>query len=145
MGLAMTTTTGLHILHVDDVPMNLETMDQLLRAIGHVPIGASSSAEACARLQAQRFDVVLTDYHMPDMTGLDLPQAVRTMSGPARKTPVVIVTADVMSFDAAGLRDFGFASAVSKPISAEALRGAIAVAVDGGSAFVGEGFARRRL
>ena len=138
----MDETTGLRILHVDDVEINVLVLDQMLSMLGHAPVGAASGAEAFALLEASSFDLVLTDFHMPDVTGLDFLKNVKALREPARSTPVVVVTADVMSFTNAGLREMGFAGALAKPITADALRRVIASATTQVDQFVGDGFAR---
>ena len=135
-------TSGLRILHVDDVEINVMVLDQMLSMLGHTPVGTLSGFEAFALMETSTFDLVLTDFHMPDVTGLDFLKNVKALREPARSTPVVVVTADVMSFTNAGLREMGFAGALAKPITAEALKRVIATATGGNDQFVGDGFAR---
>ena len=138
----MSETSGLRILHVDDVQINLIVMDQMLLMLGHMPVGASSGAEAFALMETSAFDLILTDFHMPDVTGLDLLKNVRALRETSRSTPVVVVTADVMSFTSAALPEMGFAGALAKPVTAETLRGVIVAACAGTDQFVGAGFSR---
>ena len=138
----MAEPSGLRILHVDDVEINLLVLDDMLSMLGHRPVPATSGAEAFTLMETSSFDLVLTDFHMPDVTGLDFLKNVKALREPARSTPVVVVTADVMSFTNAGLREMGFAGALAKPITANALRKVIAAAFDGAEPFIGDGFAR---
>lgn len=135
-------TSGLRILHVDDVEINVVVLDQMLSMLGHSPVGVASGAEAFALMETSSFDLVLTDFHMPDVTGLDFLKNVKALREPARSTPVVVVTADVMSFTNAALHEMGFAGALAKPITAAALSRVIAAATAGPDQFVGDGFAR---
>ncbi len=134
--------SGLRILHVDDVEINLLVMDQMLSMLGHTPVRAASGAEAFDLMETTSFDLVLTDFHMPDITGLDLLKNVKALRETARSTPVVLVTADVMSFDSDMLHEMGFAGALAKPITAEALRRVIAAAFDGTDQLIESGFSR---
>lgn len=52
------------------------------------------------RLENSTFDLVLTDLHMPDATGLDLLKNVRAMLGAISQIPVIVVTADVTTSQA---------------------------------------------
>ena len=140
----MTETPKLSILHIDDDGTNMLVMDHLLRALGHEPEGVASAAEALALMRTRAFDLVLTDYHMPDASGLDLLRDVRALRDPSKSTPVVVVTADVMSFPGAVLREMGFAGALAKPVMAAAMRRVIASAVGATGEFIGDGFARAR-
>jgi CheY-like chemotaxis protein len=138
----VTQSSGLRILHIDDVEINLLVLDQMLTMLGHSPVGAASGVAAFELMESSRFDLVLTDFHMPDVTGLDFLKNVKALREPARSTPVVVVTADVMSFTNATLREMGFAGALAKPITAEAVRKVIAAISDGNDQFIGDGFAR---
>ncbi len=138
----MAEPSGLRILHVDDVEINLLVLDDMLSMLGHAPIGAASGAEAFTLMETASFDLVLTDFHMPDVTGLDFLKHVKALREPARSTPVVVVTADVMSFTKVALQEMGFAAALAKPITADALRKVIAAAVERAETFIGDGFAR---
>ena len=138
----MTQTSALKILHIDDVEINLLVLDQMLTMLGHSPVGAATGAAAFELIESSHFDLVLTDFHMPDVTGLDFLKNVKALREPARSTPVVVVTADVMSFTNAALREMGFAGAVAKPITADAIRKVIAAISAGSDQFVGDGFAR---
>ena len=137
-------TPRLRILHVDDVDINIVVMDHMLQALGHDPVGVASGAAAYAAMETEAFDMVFTDFHMPDVTGLDFLKNVRALRGPSRLTPVVVVTADVMSFPAPVLREMGFAGALAKPIMAPAIRRVLNALLSGSGEFVGDGFARAR-
>ena len=135
-------TQTLQILHIDDVDSNLMVMDHLLRALGHAPHGVASAAEALAAMATNAFDLVLTDYHMPDASGLDFLQNVLALPAPSNATPVVVVTADVMSFSSRALREMGFAGALGKPVMAAAMTRVLAAMIQATGEFIGEGFAR---
>ncbi len=80
------------ILVVDDVPMNVKLLADLLGVKGYQAVTASSGAEALAMLEAERPDLVLLDVMMPGMSGYEVCQAIR--ANPAHAMlPVVLVTA----------------------------------------------------
>lgn len=60
------------VLAVDDDSLVLTNMAAMLEDLGHRVIGASSGAEALAALGDHPVDLVITDYAMPEMTGLQL-------------------------------------------------------------------------
>ncbi|MDB5419763.1 MAG: hypothetical protein JWP50_3182, partial [Phenylobacterium sp.] len=62
----------LKILHVDDDKVNLMVLDHLLSMLGHAPTGVGTAMEALDLLDHETFDLVLTDIHMPELTGVDL-------------------------------------------------------------------------
>jgi CheY-like chemotaxis protein len=106
----------LKVLHVDDDPMNLRVVQEILGAFGHDATMACSGAEALERLAVETFDVVLLDIHMPGMTGIEVVERLRATPGPARHVPVVALTADVYSRRPAEYVALGFNDFVSKPI-----------------------------
>ncbi len=65
------------ILVVDDEPDVLEYSCQILRALGHEVEAVSSAERALLRLQHRAFDLVLTDFSLPGLNGLELAQAVK--------------------------------------------------------------------
>lgn len=65
------------ILVVDDDPAVLEMVAEFLSSIGYAADTASNGKEACALLEAQPYDLVLTDMMMPEMGGMELVQYLR--------------------------------------------------------------------
>jgi signal transduction histidine kinase len=60
----------LRILLVDDDPLVLTTTSDMLRELGHEPVGIASAAKALEALRAgERPDLAILDYAMPEMTG----------------------------------------------------------------------------
>src|SRR5690606_11839462 len=64
------------LLVVDDQPAVVEYLCESLAARGYAPVGLASSLEALARIQAEPFDLVITDVEMPELHGVDLLRAV---------------------------------------------------------------------
>jgi CheY-like chemotaxis protein len=81
------------ILIVDDDAMILDLLQISIGCL--LPecqvIAAVDGAAALAELQQQPFDLILTDYDMPGMNGLDLAQAAHKIS---TDIPIVLMTAD---------------------------------------------------
>ena len=65
------------VLVVDDEPIILNLVREILSQEGYQVEAASRGKEALQALQTHPFDVVLTDMMMPDMTGLELVQFLR--------------------------------------------------------------------
>ena len=87
--LAPAAAGGLHILAVDDDPAIRGFMDETLAALGHDATVVGKGADALALLEHARYDVVITDLGMPDITGR------RVAEQAARCTPppyVIMVT-----------------------------------------------------
>jgi CheY-like chemotaxis protein len=119
---------ALNVLHVDDDAMNLRVVEDILAAFGHIAVKASSGEEALALLARQTFDVVLMDIHMPGMGGIEAVERLRVSEGPSRDTPVIALTADIVSRRPEEYLGLGFSAFVAKPILVSGLINAILLA-----------------
>ena len=66
------------ILVVDDTPIVAETIDLLLSHLGHQVETSPDGPEALARFQSGKYNLVITDYWMPKMNGIELATAIKT-------------------------------------------------------------------
>ncbi|MFH1498156.1 MAG: ATP-binding protein, partial [Verrucomicrobiota bacterium] len=110
------------ILVVDDERINLQIAQAMLGKLGHRAELARSGLEAMEALRARDYEVVLMDWHMPEMNGLEVTRAIRAELAPARQPWVVAVTASALPEDreaclAAGMNDY-----LTKPLNLDALR-----------------------
>ena len=108
------------ILVVDDDKMNLMMAKKVLETQYDVSC-ADSGVDAIAFLQENTPDLVLLDYHMPIMSGLEVFEKIRTMDR-ISDVPVIFLTADSereteVEIFRAGAMDF-----IQKPFSAEVVR-----------------------
>jgi two-component system, NtrC family, response regulator PilR len=106
---------GLRVLVVDDDAQQLHLCAEILGGRCKVDV-ASSPGEALKMLEAERFDVVLSDQCMPDMTGTQLLAAVRRLQPGTRRVLMSAfseATAVLPAIDAGDVHRF-----VSKPIDA---------------------------
>lgn len=106
----------LNVLHVDDDPMNLRVVEEILSAFGHNTVKASSGAEALGLLARQVFDVVLMDINMPGMDGIEVVERLRVSGGLSRNTPAIALTADLATRRPGEYLGLGFCDFVAKPI-----------------------------
>jgi PAS domain S-box-containing protein len=114
---------SLVVLAVDDDELVLMNTSALLEDMGHQVLRAASGAEALLALrQNERIDLVITDYAMPNMNGLELAEAIK---GRRPHLPIILATgyAEVpVSADATLPR-------LAKPFTQRDLRRALAEAV----------------
>jgi signal transduction histidine kinase/CheY-like chemotaxis protein len=127
--IAQDEAPALSILCADDNPTNLLVLEQLLGAMGFRIRVANGGREALEAMNTETFDLVLMDIQMPEMTGIDVLQALRARAGPNRQTPLIAVTADAMTLGADRYRDLGFAGLVTKPVQVQSLVSAMMAAV----------------
>jgi signal transduction histidine kinase/ActR/RegA family two-component response regulator len=118
-------TSALHILVVEDHPINRKLVGVLLARMGCQVTNCEDGQQAVERVQQEPFDLILMDVNMPVMDGLTATRAIRSLPGAAARTPIVVLTADVMNEAreqalAAGADDF-----ISKPLNVEQLRSVV--------------------
>ncbi len=105
------------VLVVDDSAVNLTLAVSQLERLGYEAETASSGAQALELLSVEKFDVVLMDWHMPGLDGLETTRRYRRSEVSDRELPIIAMTASAMSGDrerclAAGMSDY-----LSKPVS----------------------------
>ena len=111
----MAVETRKRILVVDDEPGIVNTLRTKLRLSGYEVITAISGAEAVEVVRDQEPDLVLLDVLMPDVTGLDVLDRVRTFS----RVPIIIFTGrlDIIQFALKlGANDY-----IAKPFNPDSL------------------------
>lgn len=107
---------AMRVLYIDDNEVNLRVVAAMLEAL-QVSVTCCSSAEQGLEVLAREsFNIVLTDIHMPEMSGFDVLRELRLRKGPNRGAPVVALTAD-LSRDAAQYRELGFDGFIPKPVT----------------------------
>jgi len=110
------------ILVVDDEPFVCDAVKMMLQFDGHQVETVNSGKDALARLQAEPFDVVITDFAMPAMKGDELAQAIKSHNP---RLPVIMITAYAEMLETSGNPLTGVDSMISKPFLLENLRAAL--------------------
>ncbi|MDR2746941.1 MAG: response regulator, partial [Treponema sp.] len=105
------------VLIVDDIVTNLNVARGLLAPYRMDIKTCTRGSEAVELVRRQSFDLVLMDHMMPEMDGIETTRAIRAMEdGEHRNTPIVALTASVVS----GIRNMfleqGFNDYLAKPI-----------------------------
>jgi adenylate cyclase len=108
--------TPAKILVVDDTPQNVKLLTDLLTVKGYAVMTAASGAEALARIEADRPDLVLLDVVMPGMSGYEVCQRIRADKANGIM-PVVMVTALDPSAERIKGLDAGADDFLTKPIN----------------------------
>jgi CheY-like chemotaxis protein len=85
--------SGRRVLLVEDAPFVLEVMERVLTAAGYRCATAMDGAGALAAAAASRFDLIITDFDMPDLDGCELISRLRAGTGPNWTTPILLMSA----------------------------------------------------
>jgi len=83
------TRTHARILLVDDNANGLAARKSVLQELGHRVVTATSGADALEQFSAEPFDLVVTDYKMPRMGGVEL---ISRLRGQAPTLPIVLLS-----------------------------------------------------
>ena len=113
----MTASTDLRFLVVDDFSTMRRIVRGLLKEMGCNNVDeAEDGAVALNMLKGGRFDFVVSDINMPNMTGFDLLKAIKADEG-LRHLPVLMVTAEARKEDILLAAQSGAAGYIVKPFT----------------------------
>ena len=113
------------ILVVDDYQTMVRIMRNLLKQIGYDNVDdASNGADALEKIRARRYGLIISDWNMEPMTGLELLQSVRAAAASAG-TPFIMVTAESKTDNVLAARKAGVSSYIVKPFNAQMLKAKI--------------------
>jgi CheY-like chemotaxis protein len=104
------------ILVADDESHILNVVSMKLSNAGYEVVTASDGQEALELATAQRPDLIITDYHMPLLSGLELCQKLR-QSETTAGIPTIMLTARGYGLEPADMEQNGISRLVSKPFS----------------------------
>lgn len=112
--------SGFHLLVVDDDRMLLKLTCKLLSLRGAECTPANSAKAALTALQKSSFNLILTDFHMPDLNGGDLTSMIR-MIPQYKKTPILALSGGILEEDLEFAKRSGIDEILSKPLNSELL------------------------
>ena len=118
------------ILVVDDEPAIVRVCVQVLRSMGHTVHGFTRADEALDHLTGQAVDLLVVDYKMPELNGLDLIRRAWELRPGVR---VVMITAHGTREVITQANETGVQTVVLKPFTPNELADGVAKAIgDGG-------------
>lgn len=120
----------MEVLIVDDYKTMLRVIRNLLGQIGFNNVDeASDGSQALQMIQTKKYDLVISDWNMEPMTGLDLLKAVRGDLN--SQLPFIMVTAESKTENVVIAKQAGVNNYIVKPFSAETLKSKIASVLGG--------------
>ena len=111
---------GLKILVVEDNATNRLVARRILEQLGADVATAEDGLDGVTTA-ARGFDLILMDVQMPGIDGLEAARRIRNLPGPAAKTPIIALTANVLSHQRAAYLAAGMDGVAAKPIAPAAL------------------------
>ncbi len=116
--------TGKRVLVVDDEVHIVHVVAIKLRNNGYEVISADNGAEAFELACDEKPDIIVTDYQMPVMSGLELVEKLRQRDE-TKDIPVIMLTARSFAISKEQQEDLRVSSCLSKPFSPKELLGNI--------------------
>jgi len=112
----------LQVLVVDDSPFARKFITRILNDIGieHI-VSCSDGNEALSQLHQHHFDLVVTDYNMPEVDGLQLVQAIRR-NPEYLSTPILMVTSEQNQNRLAAVEKAGVSAVLDKPFEPTSIK-----------------------
>lgn len=122
------TASSKTVLIIEDEEDAAELFAEMMRVSGFHVLKTSSSAPALAMISANKPDVVILDIMMPEISGLDILQQIR--SDPELSSiPVVVVSAKSMPADIKNGMEAGASTYLTKPVGFLELKEAVERAI----------------
>jgi two-component system, chemotaxis family, chemotaxis protein CheY len=118
----MAVDMNMNVLVVDDYKTMLRILRNLLRQLNFVNIQeAENGAEALQKLRETSFGLVVSDWNMEPMTGIQLLREVRA-DPKLKHIPFVMITAESKSENVIAAKEAGVSNYIVKPFNAETLK-----------------------
>jgi two-component system chemotaxis response regulator CheY len=122
---------GKNVFAIDDSPTMLMSLRGILERAGHSVRTASSAEEALSALKGgYKPNLMITDYHMGAMNGIDLVREVRKLPG-FQFIPILLVTTESQQSKRSDAKAAGATGWLVKPVQPEALLQVIKQVVPG--------------
>ena len=121
-----TPASAVRILLAEDNVVNQKVALRLLQRLGHTADVAADGAEALEALALRPYDIVLMDVQMPRVDGLEATRRIRAEHAPDRQPYVLALTANAMRGDREACLGAGADDYLTKPVSLDGLREALA-------------------
>jgi two-component system chemotaxis response regulator CheY len=113
---------SMNVLIVDDYKTMLRIIRNLLKQIDFNNVEeASDGADALSKLRTGNFGLVISDWNMQPMTGLELLQEVR-QDGKLKTLPFIMITAESKTENVVAAKQAGVSNYIVKPFNAETLK-----------------------
>lgn len=120
---------GKKILVADDEPHILHVVSMKLKNAGYEVLTAMDGEEALELCTTEAPDLVITDYQMPIMTGLELCKALRA-SEQTKDVPAILLTARGFDLEPAEMTEAGITMVLAKPFSPREVLGHVKDVLD---------------
>jgi len=114
------------VLVVEDNPMNMILIKEILAVNGFEVIEAYNGHDAIKRVSEEMPDLILMDLNLPEMDGVTATKILKSNT-PSKDIPIVAITASAMKGDEEKILAEGFDGYIAKPIEMKKFMKAVAL------------------
>ncbi len=116
----MAINKDMNILVVDDYQTMVRIIKNLLKQLGFNNIDEASDGKAALeKIAGKPYGLIISDWNMEPMTGLEL---LKTLRGAGNKVPFIMVTAESKTENVLAAREAGVNNYIVKPFNADTLK-----------------------
>jgi len=112
-----------HLLLVEDSPVNREILVNRLSKLGFTADIAENGRAAIDAARHEVYGLILTDMHLPDMSGVNVIEGIRALPGEHAQAGIVVLTAGASDDDERRCRALGVVDFLIKPVDTDRLAG----------------------
>lgn len=119
-----TVDKNMNVLVVDDYQTMIRIIRNLLKQLGFNNVDEATDGKAALdKIADKQYGLIISDWNMEPMTGLDLLKEVR---GKGNKVPFIMITAESKTENVLAAREAGVNNYIVKPFNADTLKSKIA-------------------
>ncbi|MBI4031584.1 MAG: response regulator [Proteobacteria bacterium] len=119
----MTVDKNMNILIVDDYKTMLRIIKNLLSQLGFKNVDEATDGKmALDLMRNKKYGLVISDWNMEPMTGLELLKTVRSSNDNHKAVPFIMVTAESKTENVIAAKEAGVNNYIVKPFNAETLK-----------------------
>lgn len=119
----MAVDKNMNVLIVDDYNTMLRIIKNLLKQLGFNNVDeATDGSAALQKIQNKKYGLVISDWNMEPMTGLELLQSIRASNDTYKDVPFIMVTAESKTENVIAAKKAGVNNYIVKPFNAETLK-----------------------
>jgi two-component system chemotaxis response regulator CheY len=117
-----------NILIVDDSPFILKVIGDMLSELNYAVTTANNGSSACALVEKNTYDLIITDLHMPLMDGIEFAKRVKLIPD-RRFTPIVMLSSEGDDKKINEAKRTGISTFLRKPVKEAQLKAILKVAI----------------
>ncbi len=119
----MAVDMNMNILIVEDFKSMRRIINQLLKQLGFSNVDeAEDGTAALEKIKAKNYGLVISDWNMEPMSGLEMLKQIRASEGPYKNVPVIMITAESKTENVIAAKQAGVNNYIVKPFNAETLK-----------------------